>query len=76
MRIERMEGVFTKSASIKHQNHNANGSATKSEEGKGSTNGGAGARESLGPTQRHGEFAWQPFPLTPFVERLDWVLGE
>ncbi|KAF2176265.1 hypothetical protein K469DRAFT_700177 [Zopfia rhizophila CBS 207.26] len=30
--------------------------------------------ESLGPSQRHVGFAWQPFPITPFMERLDWVL--
>ncbi|KAF1957556.1 hypothetical protein CC80DRAFT_470921 [Byssothecium circinans] len=27
-----------------------------------------------GPTSRHGQFAWQPYPLSPFTERLDWVL--
>ncbi|KAF2819117.1 hypothetical protein CC86DRAFT_450157 [Ophiobolus disseminans] len=27
-----------------------------------------------GPSHRHGTFAWQPYPLTPFIERLDWVL--
>lgn len=26
-----------------------------------------------GPRDRHGEFAWQPYPLSPFSERLDWV---
>lgn len=26
------------------------------------------------PSHRHGPFAWQPYPLTPFIERLDWVL--
>jgi len=26
------------------------------------------------PTHRHGAFAWQPYPLTPFIERADWVL--
>jgi hypothetical protein len=28
---------------------------------------------SSGPKDRHGEFAWQPYPLSPLVERLDWV---
>ncbi|KAF2457274.1 membrane bound O-acyl transferase family-domain-containing protein [Lineolata rhizophorae] len=26
------------------------------------------------PSKRMGAFAWQPFPMTPFVERLDWVI--
>jgi hypothetical protein len=26
------------------------------------------------PRNRHGSFAWQAFPMTPFIERLDWVL--
>ncbi|RAR01921.1 membrane bound O-acyl transferase family-like protein [Stemphylium lycopersici] len=29
---------------------------------------------SSGPRDRHGQFAWQPYPLSPFVERLDWIL--
>lgn len=29
---------------------------------------------SSGPRHRHSEFAWQPYPLTPFIERLDWVM--
>lgn len=76
MRIERIEGVFSKSSPANTQDPNVNGSASKSEESNGTSNGFTGVHEKLGPTQRHGEFAWQPFPLTPFVERLDWVLGE
>ncbi|OCL06743.1 hypothetical protein AOQ84DRAFT_296414 [Glonium stellatum] len=30
--------------------------------------------EHLGPGKRRGCFAWQPYPLSPFIERLDWVL--
>jgi hypothetical protein len=26
------------------------------------------------PRARHGQVSWQPYPLTPFIERLDWVL--
>ncbi|KAK3202204.1 hypothetical protein GRF29_161g488396, partial [Pseudopithomyces chartarum] len=74
MRIERMEGVFSKSSPTNTQDSDVNGSASKSEESNSTSNGVTGVREKLGPTQRHGEFAWQPFPLTPFVERLDWVL--
>lgn len=29
---------------------------------------------TAGPASHHGQFAWQPYPLSPFVERLDWVL--
>lgn len=28
---------------------------------------------TAGPTQRKGTFAWQHYPLSPFIERLDWV---
>lgn len=28
---------------------------------------------TAGPSQRKGTFAWQHFPLSPFIERLDWV---
>lgn len=28
----------------------------------------------LGPGKRHGDFALQPYPLSPFIECLDWVL--
>ena len=80
-RIERMEGVFRKTEMKQDvgqdgrtnigedadkrsidtdQNHHSNGSLA--------------AKEHLGPSKRHGEFAWQPYPLTPFIERVDWVL--
>lgn len=76
MRIERMEGVFNRSSTNGVPNGNTNASATENKEGDGSAKGVSQVHESLGPTQRHGEFAWQPFPITPFVERLDWVLGK
>ncbi|CAI6333443.1 unnamed protein product [Periconia digitata] len=44
---------------------------------KSSVNGRASAsisNDHLGPHERDGEFAWQPFPITPFIERLDWVM--
>ncbi|KAF2736947.1 hypothetical protein EJ04DRAFT_510678, partial [Polyplosphaeria fusca] len=79
-RIERMEGVFRQS---KRQEKVSNGSALDPEEGKRHqetiSNGNTPndielPEEHLGPSQRQGEFAWQPYPLTPFIERLDWVL--
>jgi hypothetical protein len=77
-RIERTEGVFRTS---KKERGNQNGtvvSKDKSEENgaikEPASNGQAQSHEHLGPSQRHGDFAWQPFPLEPFAERLDWVL--
>jgi hypothetical protein len=68
MRIERREGVF--------------GSARTQPEEKDSTYEDAAPRRhseqekngQAGPRDRHGSFAWQPYPLTPFIERVDWVL--
>jgi hypothetical protein len=79
-RIERTEGLFQRS--LKEQkDHGAvpNGLQSDEHEFHGSTeidvsNGQAHPHEKLGPSKRHGEFAWQPYPLSPFIERLDWVL--
>lgn len=75
MRIERTEGGSgsDKASSTKSQN----GIATRtieSQETNGTPKDTPETKDTLGPTQRHGEFAWQAYPLTPFVERLDWTL--
>ena len=72
MRIERM----VENSSNEAQNGKAG--VEKGEEGQetnGTVNGVAAVHEHKGPSQRHGEFYWQPYPITPFRERLDWVLG-
>ncbi|KAJ4303093.1 hypothetical protein N0V90_001984 [Kalmusia sp. IMI 367209] len=71
MRIERTEGPF---GSDKERHKNVpNGSKDEDNKIK-EENGNVGeVHEHLGPSQRHGEFAWQPYPSTPFIERLDWV---
>ncbi|USP78547.1 hypothetical protein yc1106_05821 [Curvularia clavata] len=69
MRIERTTGVFGTDTG-----NRVNGSRSPKETDiqkkilEDVTNG------SSGPRHRHGEFAWQPYPLAPFIERLDWVL--
>ncbi|ORY17686.1 membrane bound O-acyl transferase family-domain-containing protein [Clohesyomyces aquaticus] len=73
-RIERMEGAFKKNVKEKDQ---SNGNAETNQEVRNDSsafNSATVHHEHLGPGSRHGEFAWQPFPLEPFVERLDWVL--
>ncbi|KAF2680694.1 hypothetical protein K458DRAFT_373229 [Lentithecium fluviatile CBS 122367] len=78
-RIERTEGVFgsDEEGSRKESEEEATSTEEKSngvkEVQKGTSNGTI-PTEHLGPSKRHGEYAWQPFPLTPFIERLDWVL--
>ena len=82
MRIERLEGVFGGS-----KKEDANEKGGKSEDVGSSTaregqqNGttSRSTKEDIvhghsGPSHRHGAFAWQSYPLTPFIERLDWVL--
>ncbi|KAF1940932.1 hypothetical protein EJ02DRAFT_405553 [Clathrospora elynae] len=73
MRIERTEGAFGNAKKENEVNGNTN---LKGEEGKERD---SHAKDSIvnghaGPRDRHGSFAWQPYPLTPFIERLDWVL--
>lgn len=68
-RIERLEGVFGSSRQPSLQEKNKTSSITSREEVHDNmTNG------TSGPSHRHGPFAWQPYPFTPFIERLDWVL--
>jgi hypothetical protein len=73
-RIERTEGVFGQGdvkkvtgseAEEKEANESQNGADPKGQ---------SYPKDHLGPRQRHGEFAWQPYPMSPFIERLDWVL--
>ncbi|KAF2463761.1 uncharacterized protein BDR25DRAFT_337734 [Lindgomyces ingoldianus] len=79
-RIERTEGAFKQNIKEKGV---TNGGAGITQKGRNerngepkmsSPNGFVEHHEHLGPSKRHGEFAWQPYPLEPFVERLDWVL--
>lgn len=72
-RIERTEGVFRSQPLKKNEGHRTNlpnGSTGKKQNDPNIPNGSG----TLGPTERHGESAWQAFPASPFVERLDWVL--
>ncbi|GME42553.1 uncharacterized protein LTHEOB_5546 [Neofusicoccum parvum] len=82
-RIERTEGA---SASLRISNGSAtpNGSAQNGKQEQESRAVStikdvdlAAERKKLGttagPTQRRGTFAWQHYPLSPFIERLDWV---
>jgi hypothetical protein len=76
MRIERMGGVFGSSIDRSKQKVDTNGSIDSDQE-KEKTH--KEARDNVvnskvGPRHRHGQFAWQPYPHTPFIERLDWVL--
>jgi hypothetical protein len=68
-RIERLEGVFgsSKEPTIKEQEQDASEEKAKENQHNMITG-------HSGPGTRHGSFAWQPYPLTPFIERLDWVL--
>ena len=74
MRIERTEGVFGSDTNQPKEKNRQNGSAgTKEEDIKHAAKGDV-VNGSVGPRDRHGQFAWQPYPLRPFIERLDWVL--
>ncbi|KAH5211681.1 hypothetical protein HBI62_198500 [Parastagonospora nodorum] len=64
-RIERLEGAFKGSKTSASQE---DGNKIMEKKADQMSNG------HLGPTHRHGSFAWQTYPLTPFIERLDWVL--
>jgi len=76
MRIERTEGAFGTAST-----------STSSKEEDGMDSKRAGPRKkrhepkdtimptgTAGPARHQGQYAWQPYPLSPFVERLDWVL--
>ncbi|EUC49031.1 hypothetical protein COCMIDRAFT_2098 [Bipolaris oryzae ATCC 44560] len=68
MRIERTTGVFGSS-----KRSLFNGSSATKETDDHKTARDDVVNNSTGPKDRHGEFAWQPFPLSPMLERLDWV---
>ncbi|RMZ70912.1 membrane bound o-acyl transferase family domain-containing [Pyrenophora seminiperda CCB06] len=69
MRIERTTGVFGSDGRSK-----VNGIIEQKKKDTGDDAGADVVNGRAGPRDRHGEFAWQPYPLTPFIERLDWVL--
>jgi hypothetical protein len=80
-RIERTEGLFGRGGAKDEAERN--GGTEKTADGikrsietlqTDNANSSVTTTEHLGPSKRHGEFAWQPYPLTPFVERVDWVL--
>jgi hypothetical protein len=71
-RIERLEGAFKSSKPAAMKEKDDQDLETTDENHEKTTNG--MTKGSSGPTKRHGSFAWQPYPLTPFIERVDWVL--
>ncbi|KAF2854253.1 hypothetical protein T440DRAFT_271424 [Plenodomus tracheiphilus IPT5] len=77
MRIERMEGAFgapritSKEKTSANREESSSRNATKRDNGNSSI---SISKGTAGPSDRHGQFAWQPYPLSPFIERLDWVL--
>ncbi|KAF2796325.1 hypothetical protein K505DRAFT_323421 [Melanomma pulvis-pyrius CBS 109.77] len=77
-RIERSEGVFGQRTEEMVVQNGEITSGDKSGDirslNKPASNSHAESHEHLGPSNRHGDFVWQPFPLEPFIERLDWVL--
>jgi hypothetical protein len=75
-RIERTEGLFKMNAQVQatQNGHVQRDQKKLNSIPNGNGNGHITPREHLGPSERHGEFAWQSYPLTPFIERLDWVL--
>lgn len=69
-RIERLEGFFGTSNTTRLEEKNDNISSSNGTEKQENGN----TKANAGPRQRTGSFAWQPYPLTPFIERVDWVL--
>jgi hypothetical protein len=61
-RIERTEGAF-----------GSDRMAREKMDQDTDSNGHIPQKSRAGPRDRHGEFAWQPYPLSPLVERIDWV---
>ncbi|KAF2750301.1 hypothetical protein M011DRAFT_465072, partial [Sporormia fimetaria CBS 119925] len=68
-RIERMESDGKQKES---DDETEDGTGTNSPTKNDSTQ--SPSQAHFGPRKRHGEFFWQPYPLTPFSERIDWVL--
>lgn len=65
-RIERLEGFFGSSNTTRVEEKGENIDTDKQQNGN--------TKASAGPRHRYGSFAWQPYPLTPVIERIDWVL--
>ena len=74
MRIERTSGVFGSDTRLRRERAGMNGTAELREQDTREDAEADLVNGHAGPRDRHGEFAWQPYPLTPFIERLDWVL--
>ncbi|OAL51291.1 hypothetical protein IQ07DRAFT_418342 [Pyrenochaeta sp. DS3sAY3a] len=83
MRIERLEGAFGApiSRSKEKEKEEKKGTSNGSVEVQDKTKQNQEEHPNIslvnghsGPLNRHGEFAWQPYPISPFIERLDWVL--
>jgi hypothetical protein len=74
MRIERTEGAFGSDPDRPQEKKQENRSAETKDGAEPNAAKDDLVNSSAGPRDRHGEFAWQPYPLRPFVERLDWVL--
>lgn len=80
-RIKRLEGVHGSSRKVEQNSTLTKIKEHTKEEAQSIANGFSGGKHvtiskegHLGPGKRHGDFAWQPYPLSPFIERLDWVL--
>ncbi|KAH6866548.1 membrane bound O-acyl transferase family-domain-containing protein [Alternaria rosae] len=74
MRIERTEGVFGSDPHRQKEMTQQDGVSDKDQGVKNQTLKDDLVNSSSGPRDRHGQYAWQPYPLRPFIERLDWVL--
>lgn len=64
-----VDGQMTPSSNTQSEVH-ANGDRLR-KRAAGSTDGNVGTGER--PAQRKGTLAWQFYPVSPFLERLDWV---
>lgn len=77
MRIEKMRGVFGAPTDKPKEKDTINHTESPHEGISKHENGDVKlslSKATAGPSDRDGQFAWQPYPLTPFIERLDWVL--
>ena len=72
-RIERMEGAFANARAKEKDISNSENEHSNQSLGNGAEFNNHPEQGHLGPRDRHGEFAWQPYPMSPFIERLDWV---
>lgn len=73
MRIERIEGAFGSPKPISSNNNAINSTKTATREEQ-TEHDDIMVKGTAGPASRYGQFAWQPYPHSPFLERLDWVL--